>query len=108
MGEFLTSMTRTVPIFGNLAADVAASPVQASSTVRALVAADEDEALAALGEIGDFANPAQVAFTWWAGILGDLDPVADMLAATPPRAYGTRIDRVQPIRSAITVAGIVG
>lgn len=73
MRKFLASMTRTVPMFANLAADVAATLGETSSPVPALVAADEDEALAALGEIGDFTNPAQVAFAWWAGILEDLD-----------------------------------
>jgi predicted nucleic acid-binding protein len=73
MREFLASTTRAVPMFANLAADVAASPAEASSPVPAPVVADEDEAVAALGEIGDFTNPAQVAFAWWAGILEDLD-----------------------------------
>lgn len=74
MREFLASTTRTVPMFANLAADAAASPGgEATSPVPALVSADEDEALAALGETSDFTNPAQVAFAWCAGILEDLD-----------------------------------
>lgn len=60
-------------MFANLAADLVASPAEASSPVPALVAADEDEAFAALGEVGDLTSPAQVAFAWWAGILEDLD-----------------------------------
>jgi hypothetical protein len=80
--EFLASLTRTVPMFANLAADAAASPQEAASPVPALVSADEDEAVAALGEPGDLTNPAQVAFTWWAGILNDLD-VARALTYDP-------------------------
>ena len=71
--EFLASMTRTVPMFANLAADAAANPAETTSPVPALVAADENQALAALGEPGDPTNPAQVAFAWWAGILEDVD-----------------------------------
>jgi predicted nucleic acid-binding protein len=73
MREFLASLTSTVPIFANLAADAAANPPEPTSPVPALVAADEDEAVAAFGEAGDFTNPAQVAFGWWAGLLDDLD-----------------------------------
>jgi predicted nucleic acid-binding protein len=82
MREFLASLTRTVPIFANLAADAAASPSAPTSPIPALVSADQDEAVAALGEPGDFTDPAQVAFTWWAGILNDLD-VARALTFDP-------------------------
>jgi len=71
--EFLASLTPTVPMFANMAADVAASPPEAMSPVPALVSADEGETVAAFGQTGDFSNPAQVAFSWWAGILEDLD-----------------------------------
>ncbi len=73
MREFLASLTPTVPMFAHLAADTAASPPAQTSPVPALVSADEGEAVAAFGEPGDFSNPAQVAFSWWAGILEDLD-----------------------------------
>jgi len=73
MREFLAALTPTVPMFANLAADAAASPPTQTSLVPALVRAAQAEAVAAFGEPGDFSNPAQVAFTWWAGILGDLD-----------------------------------
>jgi predicted nucleic acid-binding protein len=73
MHEFLASLTPTVPMFANLAADVAASPPEPTSPVPALVGADVGEAVAAFGEPGDLTNPAQVAFSWWAGILEDLD-----------------------------------
>lgn len=73
MRKFLALLTPTVPMFANLAADTAAGPPAQTSPVPALVRADEGEAVAAFGEPGDFSNPAQVAFTWWAGIQGDLD-----------------------------------
>lgn len=70
---FLASLTPTVPMFANLAADATGSPLAPTSPVPALVSADEGEAVAAFGEPGDFTNPAHVAFDWWAGILEDLD-----------------------------------
>jgi len=73
MREFLASLTSTVPTFANLAADAAASLPALTSPVPALVIADEGEAVAAFGTAGDFSNPVQVAFGWWAGILKDLD-----------------------------------
>lgn len=73
MCEFLASLTPTVPMFANMAADAAASPPEPMSPVPALVSADEGEAVAAFGAPGDLTNPAQVALGWWAGILDDLD-----------------------------------
>ena len=73
VAEFLASLTSTVPIFANLAADVVASPSESLSAVAALVTADEDEAIAAFGEPGDVTNPAQVAFAWWIGIIDNVD-----------------------------------
>ncbi len=73
MREFLASLTPTVPMFANMAADVAGRPPEPMSPVPALVGSDEGKAVAAFGEPGDFTNPAQVAFSWWAGILEDLD-----------------------------------
>lgn len=70
--EFLASLTTTVSMFANLAAEVAADPPEPTSPVPALVSADEDDAVAAFGHVGDFTNPAQVAFSWWTGILHDL------------------------------------
>lgn len=72
MRQFLASLTTTVPMFANLAADVAANPPEPTSAVPALVSADEGEAAAAFGSAGNFTNPAQVAFSWWTGILNDL------------------------------------
>ena len=71
--EFLASLTATVSIFANLAADIASSPATAEPPIPALVRADEDEAIASFGEPGDLTNPAQVAFAWWTGILNNLD-----------------------------------
>jgi predicted nucleic acid-binding protein len=73
MRKFFASLSHTVPIFANMAGDVAASPPEPLSPVPALVRADEGEAVAAFGEPGDFTNPAQVAFRWWVGILEDPD-----------------------------------
>jgi predicted nucleic acid-binding protein len=84
--EFLALLTGTVPMFANLAADAAASPSTSVSPVPALVSADEDEAVAAFGEPGEFTNPAQVAFTWWAGILNDLDSAR--VLTFDPSAWG--------------------
>lgn len=71
--ELLASLTATVPIFANLAADVAASPAESPSPVAALVSANPQETVAAFGELGDLTNPAQVALAWWTGIITDLD-----------------------------------
>lgn len=73
LDEFLASLTTTVPMFANLAADAAVSPPASASPVPALMSAEEDEAIAAFGEPADLTNPAQVAFAWWAGIIDDLD-----------------------------------
>jgi predicted nucleic acid-binding protein len=73
VAEFLASLTATVPIFANLAADVASSPASTKPPVPALVTADEEEAQASFGEPGDLTNPAQVGFAWWIGILDNLD-----------------------------------
>src|SRR5664279_5736708 len=69
----LMTLTATVPMFANLAADAFGDPPGPASTVPALVRVDEKQALAALGESADPTNPAQVAVAWWAGLLGDLD-----------------------------------
>lgn len=73
MREFLASLTPTVPMFANLASDALTERFAPMSPVPALVRADEGEAVAAFGEPGDFTNPAQVAFGWWAGVLEDPD-----------------------------------
>jgi len=84
--RFLATLTATVPTFANLAADAFSDPPEAVSTVSALVGADDEKAIAALGEPGDLTNPAQVAFVWWAGLLGDLN-LARELTYHPP-AWG--------------------
>lgn len=71
--QFLATLTATVLMFANLAADAFSDSPEAVSTVPALVEADDEKAIAALGEPGDLTNPAQVAFVWWAGLLDDLD-----------------------------------
>lgn len=71
--QFLASLTPTVPLFANLAADVGAESPLETSPIPALTTADEGEALAAFGEPGDATNPAQVALVWWIGLLQDLD-----------------------------------
>lgn len=71
--EWLRALTATVPIFANLAADVMGEPSVPLSPIPALMASDEAAAVAAFGEPGDLTNPAQVAFGWWSGLLGDLD-----------------------------------
>lgn len=62
--EFLASLTTTVPMFANFAADAALDPPTPLAPVPAVVSADEDEAIAAFGELGDLTNPAQVALLW--------------------------------------------
>lgn len=88
--EFLASLTATVPIFANLAADqirsLDVSPNEPSSPITALVSADRDEALAAFGETGDLSDPAQVALRWWMA-LGTEAEVARALTLAP-RAWG--------------------
>lgn len=71
--EFLASLTHTVPLFANLAADSLLEPDGALSPIPAMVSTDATETLAAFGEPDDLANPAQVALLWWAGLLNDLD-----------------------------------
>lgn len=73
VSEFLASLTATVPMFANLAADALLDPPGPVSPVPALVMSDDEAGIAALGEPGDMTNPAQVAFGWWAGLLEDLD-----------------------------------
>lgn len=84
--QFLTTLTATLPMFANLAANAFGDPPGPTSTVPALVGVDEKQAIAALGEPGDPTNPAQVAVAWWAGILGDLDLARDL--TYHPAAWG--------------------
>ncbi|MDT0261446.1 PIN domain-containing protein [Jatrophihabitans lederbergiae] len=70
--EFLASLTHTVPLFVNLAADSLKEPDEEVSPIPAMVSADESETLAAFGEPGDLTNPAQVAMLWWSGLLNNL------------------------------------
>ena len=88
--EFLSSLTATVPIFANLAADQirsrAESPDEPSSPITALVSADQDEALAAFGEVGDLTDPAQVALQWWTALESEPDVARELTFA--PHAWG--------------------
>jgi len=93
--EFLASLTSTVPIFANLAADVAAGPPAAEPPIAALMSADEDEAVAAFGEPGDLTNPAQVAFAWWSGIISNLE-LARVLTFDPS-AWGDYQLAIDPL-----------
>lgn len=84
--EFLSSLTATVPMFANLAADAVIDPPGPMSPVPALVMSDDAMGIATLGESGDITNPAQVAFGWWAGLLEDLDLARKL--TYEPRAWG--------------------
>lgn len=84
--QFLATLTATVPIFANLAADALRNPPGPVSPVPALVATDEEKAIAAMGQLGDLTNPAQVALAWWAGLLGDLDLARELTYR--PSAWG--------------------
>ena len=84
--EVLASLTATVPMFANLAADALVDPPGPISPVPTLVMSDDEAGIAALGEPGDMTNPAQVAFGWWAGLLDDLDLARDL--TYDPRAWG--------------------
>ncbi|GAB3114319.1 hypothetical protein GCM10027055_20130 [Janibacter alkaliphilus] len=88
--EFIASLTATVPIFANLAADEIRSldkgPEAPSSPITALVSADQDEAVAAFGEAGDLTDPAQVALRWWMAL--DAEPEAARGLTFAPRAWG--------------------
>ena len=84
--EFLASLTATVPMFANLAADALVDPPGPVSPVPALVMSDDEAGIAALGEPGDMTNPAQVAFGWWAGLLDDLDLAREL--TYDPHAWG--------------------
>ena len=84
--DFLVSLTATVPMFANLAADALVEPPGPVSTVPALVVSTDEAGIAALGEPGDLTNPAQVAFGWWAGLLDDLDLARAL--TYDPRAWG--------------------
>jgi hypothetical protein len=83
MTQFLAMLTATAPMFANLAADAFSDPPGPASTVPALVAVDQEQAMAALGDPGDPGNPAQVAFAWWAGLLGDLQLARDLTYHAP-------------------------
>lgn len=85
--EFLASLTTTVPIFANLAADrirfhTNENAVESPSPITALVSADQDEAVAAFGKTGDITDPAQVALWWWT-VLDEEPDVARRLTFTP-------------------------
>ncbi len=84
VSEFLATLTTTVPTFANLAADAAADPPGPKSPVPALVMADEEEGIAAFGEPGDITNPAQVAFAWWTGLLGNLELAQNLTTTQAP------------------------
>lgn len=84
--QFLATLTATVPVFANLAADALSDPPVELAPEPALVAADEDKAIAALGEPGDFTNPAQVAFAWWSALLHDGDLARNL--TYDPSAWG--------------------
>lgn len=86
VSEFLASLTATVPMFANLAADALVDPPGPVSPVPALVTSSEEAGVAALGEPGDMTNPAQVAFGWWAGLLDDLALTREL--TYDPRAWG--------------------
>lgn len=74
LSTFLASMTSTVPIFANLAADAWRHPVGQVSDTPALEVLDGESAFEAVGgRSGDLTNPAQVAMGWWSGLLGNLD-----------------------------------
>ena len=89
--EFLASLTVTVPIFANLAADQIRARAESSdetpSPVPALVSADQDEAGAAFGDAGDITDPAQVAALWWLAVLEEELDVARGLTFAP-REWG--------------------
>jgi predicted nucleic acid-binding protein len=88
--EFLASLTATVPIFANLAADQvrsrAESPDEPTSPITALVSADQEVAVAAFGEAGDLTDPAQVALRWWTVLAAEPDVARGLTFA--PRAWG--------------------
>jgi len=84
--DFLASLTATVPMFANLAADAFLDPPGPVSSVPALVMSEDEVGIAALGEPGDFTNPAQVAVGWWAGLLDDLDLAREL--TYDPHAWG--------------------
>lgn len=71
--RFLATLTATVPMFANLAADAFSDPPKPASAVAALVRVEDEKAIAAFGELGDLTNAAQVGYAWWAGLLGGLD-----------------------------------
>lgn len=85
--QFLGSLTATVPLFANLAADWIRSldekPGGARAPFTALVSADEDEALAAFGEPGDLTDPAQTALYWWSALTAGDQEVARGLTFAP-------------------------
>ncbi|RYC03585.1 PIN domain-containing protein [Nocardioides zhouii] len=83
LGAFLASMTSTVPIFANLAAQEWRSPIgdPVVTDVPALELVDHESALAALGgQRGDPTSPGQVAMGWWSSL-------PDNLAATRALTY---------------------
>ncbi|MHA6512792.1 PIN domain-containing protein [Tessaracoccus sp. Z1128] len=84
--QYLAALTATVPTFATLAHDALATEGQDESPVAALIPAAEDEALAALGALGDLTNPAQVAFLWWTALSADAEAVR--LLTYDPTVWG--------------------
>lgn len=82
--KFLATLTDTVPMFANLAADALGEPPGSISPVPALVAVDPGRAVASLGDLSDLSDPAQVASHWWIALLeADID-MARLLTHHPP------------------------
>jgi len=62
--QFLTTLTTTVPMFANLAADAFDAPPGSTSTVPALVGVEEKHAIAALGEPGESRSRRSPSRAW--------------------------------------------
>ncbi|WP_203567217.1 PIN domain-containing protein [Aestuariimicrobium ganziense] len=82
VAEYFAGLAATVPTFATLANDAASLGDEDESPVPALVAADEDDALAAYGVPGDITNPAQVTLLWWLALL-ERDPAVHHLTYDP-------------------------
>lgn len=83
---FLASLTATVPMFANLAADALVDAPGPVAPFPALVSSDDEAGIAAFGEPGDLTDPAQVALGWWTGLVGDVELAREL--TYDPRAWG--------------------
>jgi len=78
LDDWLAGLASVVPMFANLAAYEFHHQSGPVSDIPALVQADQQSAMEAMGELGTFTSPTQVAMSWVFGLDKDLDLAIDL------------------------------